>query len=60
MDKQTIISKIQNDLSAYQTYIESNFDESNHNAIDSSTLYSFGQQTYYVLSSIVESLDKVL
>lgn len=59
MEKKEIISKVLSDLDMYQTYLDSNFEEFSHTAVDSSTLYSFGKQTFYVLSSIIEALNDI-
>lgn len=56
MNKDNLISSIQNDLDAYQSYIENNFEEFSHSPVDSGTLYEFGKQTYYVLGGIIEAL----
>lgn len=59
MEKNDIVSKAVNNLDAYQAYLDSNFDEFSHTPIDSGTLYSFGKQTFYVLSSIIEALNDI-
>ena len=46
------------DLDVYQQYIENNFEEGNHQTVDSDELFNFGKQTFYVLSSIIEYLQK--
>lgn len=59
MEKKDIISKVLNDLDMYQTYLDSNFEEFSHTPVDSGTLHSFGKQTFYVLSSIIEALNDI-
>lgn len=59
MEKKDMISKVLNDLDAYQAYLDSNFEEFSHAPVDSGTLYSFGKQTFYVLSSIIETINDI-
>lgn len=59
MEKKDIISKVLSDLDTYQTYLDSNFEEFSHAPVDSGTLHSFGKQTFYVLSSIIEAINDI-
>ena len=60
MDKVALISKIEDELHAYQSYIETHFEEFDHSSVTSHDLYDFGRHTFYVLSAISESLKEKL
>ena len=55
MKKSINIDRLKSDLSAFQSYIETHFEEFSHDPVDSGTLYEFGKQNYYILSSITLS-----
>ncbi len=49
-------SSLSDDINAFQSFIETHFEEGSHNPVDSGELAEFGKQVFYALDATREKI----